>query len=71
MWPCEYPLEIHVKHVSLERAGFMVVQTVESLTHRHAAHPDEQFISRVTFVDEVVAMLVAYLTCEESSKQNS
>lgn len=60
-----------VKHTSLERAGFMVVQTVESLTHRYAAHPDEQFISRATFVDEVVTMLAAYLRCEESSKKNS
>jgi len=60
-----------VKHTSLERAGFMVVQTVETLTHRFAAHPDEQFISRTAFVDEVVAMLVAYLTWEEHSKQNN
>ena len=57
-----------VKHVSLVRAGFIVVQTVESLTHRYAAHPDEQFISRATFVDELVAMLVSYLTCEAYSK---
>src|SRR5512137_2136720 len=56
-----------VKHTSLERAGFMVVQTVESLTHRFAAHPDDQFVSRAVFVDEVVAMLVAYLTCEAHS----
>jgi AcrR family transcriptional regulator len=58
-----------VKHKSLERAGFMVVQTVEGLTHRYAAHPDEQFISRPTFVDEVVSMLVSYLTCETGSKR--
>ena len=35
-----------VRRAYLEHAGFMVVQTVESLTHRFAAHPDEQFISR-------------------------
>ncbi len=52
-----------VRRVCLEHAGFLVVQTVESLTHRFAAHPDEQFIPRTTFVDEVVTMLVAYLTC--------
>jgi hypothetical protein len=60
-----------VKHTSLERAGFMVVQTVESLTHRFAAHPDDQFVSRAAFVDEVVAMLVAYLTCEAHSKKKN
>lgn len=57
-----------VMHMGLDRAGFLVVQTVESLTHRFAAHPDEQFISRDGFVDEVVDMLAAYLTCESNSK---
>ena len=57
-----------VRHANLEHAGFVVVQTVESLTHRFAAHPDEQFITRTGFVDEVVTMLVAYLTCEAHSK---
>ena len=56
-----------VRHANLEQAGFLVVQTVESLTHRFAAHPDEQFITRAGFVDEVVTMLVAYLTCEAHS----
>ena len=56
-----------VRHANLEHAGFVVVQTVESLTHRFAAHPDEQFITRTGFVDEVVTMLVAYLTCEAHS----
>jgi AcrR family transcriptional regulator len=60
-----YP-EVRCAH--LEQAGFVVVQTVESLTHRFAAHPDEQFIPRTGFVDEVVTMLVAYLTCEAHSK---
>ena len=52
-----------VRRASLDHAGFLVVQTVESLTHRFAAHPDEQFITRTSFADEVVTMLVAYLTC--------
>ena len=53
----------------LEDACFMVVQTVESLTHRFADHPDEQFITRASFVAEMVTMLVAYLTtCEMESK---
>lgn len=56
-----------VRRAYLEHAGFMVVQTVESLTHRFAAHPDEQFISRESFVEEVVTMLIAYLTCKPYS----
>jgi AcrR family transcriptional regulator len=47
---------------SLEPAGALVVQTVESLTHRFAAHPREPFVERAVFIREVVAMLFAYLT---------
>ncbi len=57
--------EIH--HPRLEQAGFLVVQAVESLTHRFAAHPEWQLMERDTFIEEVVSMLVAYLTCEERS----
>jgi len=57
-----------VRHTSLEHTCFVVVQSVESLTHRFAAHPDDQFIPRATFVEEVVTMLVAYLTCEPHLK---
>ncbi|MBP2673822.1 MAG: regulatory protein TetR, partial [Deltaproteobacteria bacterium] len=46
-----------------EQAGSLVVQTVESLTHRFAAHPEEQIITQTGFVNEVVTMLEAYLTC--------
>jgi AcrR family transcriptional regulator len=53
-----------VRRTCLEYAGFLVVQTVESLTHRFAAHPNEQFISRHRFIEEVVTMLVSYLTCD-------
>jgi AcrR family transcriptional regulator len=52
-----------VRQTGLEHTCFIVVQSVESLTHRFAAHPDEQFIPRGTFVSEVVTMLLAYLTC--------
>jgi AcrR family transcriptional regulator len=52
-----------VRHAHLEQAGFVVVQTVESLTHRFAAHPDQQIISRAGFVNELVTMLEAYLSC--------
>jgi AcrR family transcriptional regulator len=54
-----------VRRPHLEQAGFVVVQTVESLTHRFAAHPDAQIISRAGFVDELVTMLEAYLSCSE------
>ncbi len=57
-----------VRQSGLEHTCFVVVQSVESLTHRFAAHPDDQFIPRTTFVDEVVTMLVAYLTCEALPK---
>ncbi len=55
-----------VRRAHLERAGFLVVQTVESLTHRFAAHPDQQVISRANFIDESVTMLEAYLSCSLS-----
>ena len=63
-------LRLHpeIRQTCLEHACFVIFQTVESLTHRYAAHPDDQFIPRTTFVDEVVTMLVAYLTCEEQTK---
>lgn len=51
-----------VRHAHLEQAGFLVVQTVESLTHRFAAHRDELIISRERFIDELAAMLEAYLS---------
>jgi AcrR family transcriptional regulator len=51
-----------VAHPSLERAGTFVVQTVEALTHRYAAHPDHQGMSREEFADELVVMLKAYLS---------
>jgi AcrR family transcriptional regulator len=54
----------------LEIAGFMVVQTVESLTHRFAAHPDQQqLVSQPRFIDELVAMLEAYLSFSETGEQ--
>jgi len=59
-----------VRHTNLEQGGFLVVQTVESLTHRFAAHPHEQVITRIGYVDEMVRMLCAYLTCEAHSKGN-
>jgi len=54
-----------IRHTRLDRAGYLVVQSVESLTHRFAAHPDEQVIPRASFIDELVTMLEAYLSCSE------
>lgn len=51
-----------IRHAHLEQAGILIVQTVESLTHRFAAHPEEPLIRRTGFVDEVATMLFAYLT---------
>ena len=55
-----------IQRPDLEEASFLVVQTVESLTHRYAAHPDEQVLSRPGFVEEIVTMLSAYLTTASS-----
>jgi hypothetical protein len=51
-----------VRRGDLERAGFLVVQTVETLTHRVAAHPDELTMTRAAFAQELASMLEAYLT---------
>lgn len=53
-----------VRSRCLEHTCYVIIQTVESLTHRYAAHPDDQFIPRALFVDEVVKMLMAYLKCD-------
>jgi AcrR family transcriptional regulator len=51
-----------IRRAHLEQAAFLLVQTVESLTHRFAAHPAQQMVSRERFVNELVTMLEAYLT---------
>lgn len=50
-----------VRRCNLERAARLTVQTVEDLTHRFVTHPPRG-LSRRGFVDELVAMLEAYLT---------
>jgi AcrR family transcriptional regulator len=50
-----------IRCADLSGSSFLVVQVVESLTHRFAAHPDEQTMTREDFADELVAMLEAYL----------
>jgi AcrR family transcriptional regulator len=57
-----------VRRAALDRSGYFVIHTVESLTHRFAAHPDGRLVSKEDFVRELVTMLEAYLTrgeCEE------
>ncbi len=50
-----------VRHTRVADAAVLVVHTVESLTHRFAAHP-EQGLPRERFAVELVDMLEAYLT---------
>jgi AcrR family transcriptional regulator len=52
-----------VRRGDLARAAHLAVQTVESLTHRFAAHPDHE-LPRRAFASELVAMLTAYLASE-------
>jgi AcrR family transcriptional regulator len=59
-----------VRRAQPEQAGSLVVQAVESLTHRFAAHPEEQIITQAGFVNEVVTMLEAYLTFRGESNRN-
>jgi AcrR family transcriptional regulator len=52
-----------VRRPQLAEAAVMVVQTVESLTHRFAAHPGEG-LPHEAFATELVEMIEAYLTRE-------
>ena len=58
-----------IRREDLERSGYFVIHTVESLTHRFAAHPDEQMIEPSGFVEELVTMLEAYLTCSFDERE--
>jgi AcrR family transcriptional regulator len=50
-----------VRRGNLEHAAYVVIHTVEALTHRFAAHPDDPAINRNELQEELVAMLAAYL----------
>ena len=52
-----------VRRRNLDRAAQLAVQTVETLTHRFASHPD-QGLSRRGFANEMVAMLEAYFSSD-------
>jgi len=57
-----------VRHGRLESAAVMAVQTVESLTHRFAAHPGHG-LPREEFAVELVTMLEAYLTAGAGGRE--
>lgn len=50
-----------VRRPNLEHAAYVIIHTVESLTHRFAAHPDEPAIHQEALQAELVAMLRGYL----------
>lgn len=56
-----FPEVRHRYREDLERSGYLVIHTVESLTHRFAAHTDEQMIGKEEFVEELVTMIEEYL----------
>ena len=58
-----------VRRDALDRSGYFVIHTVESLTHRFAAHPDGRLVSKDDFVAELVTMLEAYLTLGERKEK--
>lgn len=51
-----------VRRPDLEQAAYLVIHGVETLIHRHAAHPESQTITGDELAAELVAMLRAYLT---------
>ncbi|MBU1412455.1 TetR/AcrR family transcriptional regulator [Myxococcota bacterium] len=57
-----------VGHADPESAAYLVIHTVESLTHGFAAHPDERLLDSARFVEELVSMLEAYLSCSPGSR---
>lgn len=50
-----------VRHPSLEHSAYLIIHTVEALTHRFAAHPDDPAIDRGSLQEELVSMLEHYL----------
>lgn len=51
--------DVKVKHP--EVAAYVLVQSVEALCHRFVLHPPRSLKTRACFVEDVVAMLAAYL----------
>jgi AcrR family transcriptional regulator len=57
-----------VRRHAVDRAAYFVMHTVESLTHRYAAHPDDQVVAKDDFIAELVTMLEAYLAQADSAE---
>jgi AcrR family transcriptional regulator len=55
-----------VQRPSLEHAAYVLIHTVEALTHRFAAHPDDLVIDREALQKELVTMLDAFLRTMEA-----
>lgn len=60
-----------VRRKALDLAAYFVIHTVESLTHRFAAHPDDQVVGKEDFVAELVCVLEAYLTGAAATKETT
>ncbi len=56
-----------VRRPDLAHAAYVVIHTVEPLTHRFEAHPDGTAIHRNALEHELVSMLEAYLTAGDPS----
>lgn len=50
-----------VRRPNLEHSAYVTIHTVEALTHRFAAHPDDHTIDQAALQMELVAMLETYL----------
>ena len=49
------------RHPNPEHAAYIVIHTIEALTHCFAAHPDDSEISRGDLQAELLGMLSGYL----------
>jgi AcrR family transcriptional regulator len=50
-----------VRRPNLEHAAYVIIHTVEAVTHRFAAHPEDQIIKAASLKEEIVTLLYAYL----------
>ena len=50
-----------IPHPRLEHAAYVVIHTIEALTHRFAAHPEDTAITREALQAELVLLMEAYL----------
>jgi hypothetical protein len=55
------------QHPHLENAAYVVIHTVEALTHRFAAHPEDAAITQVALQGELVMMLEGNLKRTEGT----